>query len=160
MFDCSCVVCGDRFSAKTMFATVCGSRCAMRRYRSTEKGRTRVKEYNKRYKRPDIEKVCSVCGLEFVTARESQEFCGNCSGGKEANYLSQKRHRAKHPNKARIRDRTSKRINRDKTLERLSCCLCGDEKSEAHHYNYDHPLNVIFLCKKHHTLVHSFSFVD
>jgi hypothetical protein len=29
-------------------------------------------------------------------------------------------------------------------------CFCGSEKVEAHHSNYLEPLNVEWLCKKHH----------
>lgn len=30
-------------------------------------------------------------------------------------------------------------------------CFCGEKVVEAHHENYDLPLQVIWLCKKHHT---------
>ncbi len=75
--DCSVAGCsGDRVS---------NDFCAkhnMRRHRRTEKGAASVKAYNKRYKRPDIEKVCK-CGEVFVTARANQERCGECIGKKE-----------------------------------------------------------------------------
>jgi hypothetical protein len=32
-------------------------------------------------------------------------------------------------------------------------CLCGNEKVEAHHEDYTHPLDVIWVCKKHHILL-------
>lgn len=37
---------------------------------------------------------------------------------------------------------------------RKSCEKCGNEKSEAHHPNYNEPLNIIWLCRKHHNDEH------
>ena len=39
-------------------------------------------------------------------------------------------------------------------LVRLPCSECGEAKTEAHHYAYDMPLDVIWLCKKHHAQLH------
>lgn len=30
------------------------------------------------------------------------------------------------------------------------CEDCGEEKTEAHHKDYSKPLNIVWLCKKHH----------
>jgi hypothetical protein len=35
-------------------------------------------------------------------------------------------------------------------IERKPCCVCGSEKSYAHHESYDRPLDVIFYCQPHH----------
>ncbi len=67
----------------------------MRKYRLTEKGRAQVKAYNKRFKRPDIDKVCIRCKKGFVTARKDQELCGECSSVASA-YYAQKKYRAKN----------------------------------------------------------------
>lgn len=37
---------------------------------------------------------------------------------------------------------------------KLPCCECGNIISEAHHPNYSKPLEVLWLCKKHHSLLH------
>lgn len=41
-----------------------------------------------------------------------------------------------------------------KELTRLPCEKCGNEKSEGHHENYTKPLEVVWLCKKHHVERH------
>jgi ribosomal protein S27AE len=39
-------------------------------------------------------------------------------------------------------------------LKRLPCCRCGDEKSLAHHEDYDKPLDVMWLCQPCHKQRH------
>jgi hypothetical protein len=40
-------------------------------------------------------------------------------------------------------------------LSRLSCEVCGNPKTHAHHDDYSKPLAVRWLCTKHHGLTHS-----
>lgn len=61
----------------------------------------------------------------------------------------QKIHRSKYPEKYRARSRVGNAL-RDGVLFRKNCEVCGNEKSEAHHEDYSKPLEVIWLCKKHH----------
>lgn len=39
---------------------------------------------------------------------------------------------------------------RDKRLVKGVCCVCGDKNVHGHHEDYDRPLDVIWLCPKHH----------
>ncbi len=121
----------------------------MAQRRSVEGGRAYDRKYNKRYKRPDVKKVC-VCGVEFTTARVNQVDCSDCSGG----YQSQRRHRAKSPEKVRARDMISKRVKRG-TMKKEPCDACGRE-AESHHHNYSEPGDVVWLCKEHHAMMESY----
>ncbi|HDY67408.1 MAG TPA: hypothetical protein ENH85_06440 [Candidatus Scalindua sp.] len=149
----TCEVCGEKFLSSITYGKCCSDKCRVRRWRKTEKGKACVVRSNKRYKRLDIKKICVHCGKNFITARANQKFCSGCSK-KQGAYYGHKKHRAKFPEKNRIRDRTNKIITRDKTLERQPCEVCGEENAEAHHYNYDHPLNINWLCKEHHGMEH------
>lgn len=42
---------------------------------------------------------------------------------------------------------------RDGRVIPLPCFVCG-EKAQAHHPNYDAPLDVVWLCKQHHKQAH------
>jgi len=39
-------------------------------------------------------------------------------------------------------------------LERLPCQVCGEKKSQAHHTDYSKPLDVLWLCFRHHREAH------
>lgn len=39
---------------------------------------------------------------------------------------------------------------RAKKVFKMPCKICGNKKSDGHHYDYTKPLEVIWLCKKHH----------
>jgi hypothetical protein len=60
-----------------------------------------------------------------------------------------KNNRAKENSHAAVR-----RAIKSGALKRLPCSVCGDVKSEAHHEDYSKPLDVIWLCLKHHRAHH------
>ena len=59
----------------------------------------------------------------------------------------------KLPNKTKARQITHKAIS-DGLLIKKFCEVCGNEKSEIHHLDYSKPLNIKWLCKKHHVEWH------
>lgn len=44
---------------------------------------------------------------------------------------------------------------RDGKIKRWPCEICGEERSHAHHKDYSKPLDVIWLCARHHHKAHS-----
>jgi len=151
---CICRECGEKFEATTSFAKWCGSRCRMRKYRRSEKGKAAVVEQNRRYKRPDIERVCEGCQGGFVTARKSQLFCSGC--GKESSYFALKRYRAKNLEKCRKWNRVNRMAQRHKGHSFVQCCSVEgcEVEGERHHPDYSKPLEIVWLCRKHHRAVH------
>jgi hypothetical protein len=55
----------------------------------------------------------------------------------------------KHRDKANARAKMKHAIKRGR-LVRLPCEVCGDAKSHGHHEDYAKPLDVVWLCQKHH----------
>jgi hypothetical protein len=39
-------------------------------------------------------------------------------------------------------------------LQRQPCEVCGDVQTDGHHPDYDKPLAVIWLCRRHHKQAH------
>lgn len=61
--------------------------------------------------------------------------------------------RARDPQKQRARAIIRDRIYRG-TLTRMPCEKCGESKTHAHHDDYAKPLDIRWLCPKHHKEVH------
>lgn len=59
----------------------------------------------------------------------------------------------KLPDKNKARALMAKAI-RDGVLKRMPCEVCAEVKSEGHHEDYFKPLEIKWLCKKHHAEVH------
>ena len=47
---------------------------------------------------------------------------------------------------------------RCKRIEKQPCIVCGKKEAEAHHDDYSKPLEVKWLCRKHHAELHHVPF--
>jgi len=63
-----------------------------------------------------------------------------------------RRHRANNPQKDRARRILMYAVRTGKI--KREPCKCGDSKSQGHHEDYSKPLEVIWLCDKHHKELH------
>lgn len=73
--------------------------------------------------------------------------------GKSARSRAHKKQRQKFPEKYRARTILSNCVRSGKIV-RLPCEKCGNPRSHGHHEDYSKPLDVIWLCAKHHRDVH------
>lgn len=55
--------------------------------------------------------------------------------------------------KARAHCKVARAIRKG-ILNKQCCEVCSNENVEAHHPNYNEPLNVVWLCKQHHAELH------
>ena len=62
----------------------------------------------------------------------------------------------KHPHKTHASVAVNRAI-RSGLMKRLSCAICGEAQTEAHHFSYEkqHWLDVVFLCTEHHEEAHA-----
>jgi len=64
-----------------------------------------------------------------------------------------KRWAEKHPDRRSASNAVSNAI-RDGKLEKLPCFVCG-KNAQGHHPDYSRPLDVVWLCPKHHKETHA-----
>ena len=106
------------------------------RYKQSEKGKETRKEYEKTEKRKAYRKKWLEEKLkdpEYVAKRKEWQRKADSN-------------RCKNKVKARKMARR---------LEKKPCEKCGEIKAEAHHEDYDKPLDVVWLCHKHHREIHN-----
>jgi len=73
---------------------------------------------------------------------------------KKWRFFAQKKTRKKNPEKFSARAKTKYAIRSGK-LVKQPCEVCGDLKVHAHHTDYSKPLEIMWLCQKHHTEEHN-----
>lgn len=121
-----------------------------------------------------MENNCLICGkvVHVCAAHEAKGFGKFCSrscaakshtgdknpnwkgGVSQVNYVYKLRQKERYPERVKARDMVSKAI-RDGGIKKGTCEVCGtNENIQGHHDNYDEPLNVRWLCKKHHRELH------
>lgn len=115
--------------------------------------RERDKEYSKKYyisHRQEILEKAKTYQREHYSERVSYRKGweeDNKEYVRERARLYAESHREKYHLKDKARRLTDK-------LTKQSCQICGAEKAEAHHCDYNKPLEVMWLCKKHHVEWH------
>ncbi len=62
-------------------------------------------------------------------------------------------YRRRDPRKVKARSVARHAIKQGRLI-REPCEVCGAKKTQAHHDDYDQPLEVRWLCRKHHEQVH------
>lgn len=78
----------------------------------------------------------------------------NWKGGISKNYYHYKKiQMERYPEKIRAREIVYNAVRSGK-LHRQPCSVCGEQDTEAHHEDYRKPLDVVWLCRKHHRELH------
>lgn len=92
---------------------------------------------------------CLRCGWRWDSRIESRPK--NCPGCKSAAW-----DRPKVDNKvaAKANNAVAAAVKKGELIK-IPCEVCGEIKSEAHHEDYEKPLEVRWLCRKHHRQRHS-----
>lgn len=73
--------------------------------------------------------------------------------GKSAKRRSIQNERLKFPHKTKARQALARAVRSGK-LARKPCEKCGDANSQGHHADYSKPLDVNWLCARHHAQAH------
>lgn len=104
--------------------------------------------------RPAKDRPCKRCELKrtFMTAYNRPKWmCIPCeSRTSEPNVI---RWRENHPDKFNAQKQLQHAVATNR-LVRGKCEVCGSGKAHGHHEDYSKPLDVIWLCAKHHAERH------
>lgn len=87
----------------------------------------------------------------YDPVKEHVNYLKRKLSGKSAE--SNKRSRKRWPQKFKARELLQAKV-RSGVILRLPCEKCGKRKTQAHHPDYSRPLDVRWLCVKHHGEVH------
>ena len=111
--------------------------------------------------------TCRECGVEFVPEtyhlKSYAHMCRPCIRKNRRQYFArhhdQRRlyrriYQLTHQHKQRARREVHKKIASGE-LQRQPCEVCGCLPVEAHHPDYDKPLEIKWLCKQHHIELHN-----
>ena len=88
-----------------------------------------------------------------VPYRESERLYRKTDSAKKSVIRATKRWKENHPEQYEAYKKLSV-ATRNGSLVRMPCEVCSEKKSEAHHDDYEKPLEVRWLCKKHHAEHH------
>lgn len=96
--------------------------------------------------------LCSCCRTNPPV--NNQRYCAKCR-----NWIARKTRKkyrdldSTEKMKADARTRASQEVRRG-NITRRPCEVCGERVAEKHHDNYQSPLEVRWLCRKHHLEFH------
>jgi len=87
---------------------------------------------------------------EKKKAYRKTEHCREVQAKYSSKYYHEK---LKDTEKQRTRNTTNTEIRAGRMVK-MPCVFCGNKKSESHHPDYSDPFNIVWLCRKHHNLMH------
>ena len=91
---------------------------------------------------------------DIEVARAHRRAYQKTEAGKAAHTAANKAYRQRNKKRLAAHNAVAKAVLR-KGLAPLPCLECGELKTEAHHADYDRPLDVIWLCQPHHKETHA-----
>jgi hypothetical protein len=107
------------------------------------KNKEKIKEYHKEYYKNNIE-----------IYKERDKKIKKTEKWRIWKRQYQARQRILHPEKIKANDLIRKLHYQAKKINREPCQICGEIKTQFHHFDYLKPLEVYHLCLLHHRQVH------
>ena len=116
--------------------------------------------YKDKQKKDGLTSRCRVCilkasmeykyaNIEAHRERGKQWYQDNKARRRPSNLRHVKAYQARWPEKQKAKNMLNDRVNRGK-ITREPCEVCGDPNTQGHHEDYSKPLDVVWLCTKHH----------
>lgn len=148
-----CKACGGEVAPNYLARNDYRCRACLRARRKRWKAKNREKvlaAHKRHYQRHSV----AVCARTRENHRKHPERTREQSrawyaANREKAAEIRKRHQERYPEKIRARTAVKTALARGQ-LQRLPCEVCGGTKAEAHHDDYSKPLEVRWLCRRHH----------
>jgi hypothetical protein len=97
---------------------------------------------------------CSRCSVK--NERKGQRYCLNCHAANMREW--RKTHRLTGEAKAKDVARSYANVyKRRGVIVSRACAMCDSQETEMHHFDYNRPIDVVFLCRSHHLELHRMS---
>lgn len=123
----NCLICGDEFSVRMAYHKKgIGNYCSPKCRGASLKGRKGKPMYG-------ADNPAWKGGISLVESTQN--------------------YRTSNPKKYECHRKVTNALRSGK-LVRKPCKVCGERKSQGHHCDYDKPLDVMWLCQKHHSEWH------
>lgn len=104
-----------------------------------------VADFHKKHSRHDgLQDICKSC----------KKIQNNKYWKSENGKMAARRRKEKSPDKIISRYITRQAVHHG-IISKENCVVCGDDKVEAHHKHYFRPLDIVWLCPKHHREIHT-----
>lgn len=98
------------------------------------------------------EYMCKVCRRVHDAAqnlRPERRKSRHTENSRECNRQRSRQHYLDFPQAHRAKGMIARLVKLE-LIRRLPCGICGEEPADAHHPNYDFPLRIAWLCRRHH----------
>ena len=136
-------------------------RCDKSNNKWVEENRERSNEIKRNWKKRNREKVLEqsrdYANKRYAenTERELKRNKEWIKNNPEKQKESERKTKAKYPEKYKARIKSRDALKRGEIVRPTICSRCNEEGYiEGHHYDYNKPLDVIWLCKKCHAKEH------
>jgi len=129
--------------------------CYMANYRRTHPEYVAyMLEYARKYRKVNKDRISAYDRKRAGERGPNRKVIANPNPvWKQDGHISQKRWGLRNPDKRKVHVIANAAV-KNGTLIKLSC-WCGNPKTEAHHPDYSKPLEVQWLCRKHHKREHA-----
>lgn len=120
--------------------------------RAIDRLQTRCKTCQKAYRQSERGRAVERRNAQTESRKAYQRRYRQTELSKAAQQRGQQQYRINNPHKKAAHSAISNAI-RDGKLERGPCEVCGTTSNvHGHHEDYDKPLDVAWLCRKHHAV--------
>ena len=101
--------------------------------------------------------ACEECGTErwnlVVRGKARNKMCRSCHARLSQPHIWENYQKVPSEISSKARQ-VIKTLIQKGVIKKKPCVLCGKAKSVAHHPDYDKPVQIVWLCQKHHSRIH------